>query len=70
MRPCSGTRLDAAIFYLSPVIPVSLQCVVALGGGVVGDLAGFVASTYYRGIKFVQVSATNLNFYLTFYQIL
>lgn len=29
--------------------------VVALGGGVVGDLAGFVASIYYRGIPFVQV---------------
>ncbi|XHR30330.1 MAG: 3-dehydroquinate synthase [Chthoniobacteraceae bacterium] len=32
--------------------------VVALGGGVVGDLAGFVASIYYRGIPFVQVPTT------------
>ena len=31
---------------------------VALGGGVVGDLAGFVASVYYRGIPFVQVPTT------------
>lgn len=29
--------------------------VIALGGGVVGDMAGFVASIYYRGIPFVQV---------------
>lgn len=29
--------------------------IVALGGGVVGDLAGFVASTYMRGIPFLQI---------------
>ncbi len=32
--------------------------VVALGGGVVGDLAGFVASIYYRGIPFIQLPTT------------
>ena len=35
--------------------------VVALGGGVVGDLAGFVASTYQRGVAFVQVPTTLLS---------
>jgi 3-dehydroquinate synthase len=34
--------------------------VIALGGGVVGDLAGFVAATYLRGLPFVQVPTTLL----------
>lgn len=32
--------------------------VVALGGGVVGDLAGFAAAVFYRGIPFVQIPTT------------
>ena len=34
--------------------------VIALGGGVIGDLAGFVASTYKRGCRFVSIPTTTL----------
>ncbi len=34
--------------------------IVAFGGGVIGDLAGFAAATYLRGIKFIQVPTTLL----------
>jgi len=34
--------------------------IIALGGGVVGDLAGFVASTFLRGIHFLQIPTTLL----------
>lgn len=34
--------------------------IIALGGGVVGDLAGYLAATYMRGISFVQVPTTLL----------
>lgn len=36
------------------------DCIVALGGGVAGDLAGFVAATFLRGIPFVQLPTTLL----------
>ena len=34
--------------------------IIALGGGAIGDLAGFVASTYMRGIRFIQMPTTIL----------
>ena len=34
---------------------------ISLGGGVVGDLTGFIASTLYRGIDFIQIPTTLLS---------
>lgn len=36
------------------------DCVIALGGGVVGDMTGFVAATFLRGIAYIQVPTTLL----------
>ena len=42
-------------FYAERTTPI-----LALGGGVVGDLAGFVAATYLRGVPFIQIPTTLL----------
>jgi 3-dehydroquinate synthase len=34
---------------------------IALGGGVVGDMVGFAAATYQRGVPFIQVPTTQLS---------
>lgn len=49
---------------LSVMLDASFQrgdCVVAVGGGVVGDLAGFAASCYMRGIDFYNIPTTLLS---------
>ncbi|MBQ4832631.1 3-dehydroquinate synthase [Pseudoalteromonas sp. MMG010] len=36
-------------------------CLIALGGGVIGDLTGFVAACYQRGVPFIQIPTTLLS---------
>lgn len=54
--PAVATVLDALVAARAD----RKSLVVALGGGVVGDLAGFAAAVYMRGIRFVQVPTTLL----------
>ncbi len=54
-------NLSGAEGIFSHLIEASLDrgaWVLALGGGIVGDMAGFVAATYLRGVPFVQVPTT------------
>ena len=37
------------------------DCLIALGGGMVGDITGFVASSYLRGVDFIQIPTTLLS---------
>ena len=50
----------ALLNHLAAAEVTRTDLIVALGGGVVGDLAGFAASCYLRGIRFVQVPTTLL----------
>lgn len=52
LEACITTALEAGLDRKSAVV--------ALGGGVVGDLAGFVAASYMRGVRFIQVPTTIL----------
>ncbi|MBA2238841.1 MAG: 3-dehydroquinate synthase [Lysobacter sp.] len=53
---CFGDALDA----LATLGATRDACVIALGGGVVGDLAGFAAACWMRGIDVVQLPTTLL----------
>ena len=52
--------LEQALTFLSKSGLERNDVVIALGGGVVGDLAGFAAATYLRGLAFIQVPTTLL----------
>ncbi len=56
----SVDQADAIWKQLSKLESDRKSTVVALGGGVVGDLAGFVAATFARGLKFVQIPTSLL----------
>ena len=55
------TKADIEDWLLSQSPPCGRDAVIiALGGGVIGDLTGFVAATYMRGVRYVQVPTTLL----------
>src|SRR5688572_23234287 len=56
----SFPALDRVVGFLAENRLQRNDVVVALGGGVVGDLAGFAAAVYLRGVPFVQVPTTLL----------
>ena len=62
----AGEESKSTQQYLSVVSTLAREgfsrsdAIIALGGGVVGDLAGFCASSYLRGIPFVQIPTTLL----------
>lgn len=54
------TVLGRLLEFLAENHVTRADCIVALGGGVVGDLAGFAAAVYQRGVDFVQIPTTLL----------
>jgi 3-dehydroquinate synthase len=56
----SLSSLEQALTFLSQARLERSDAVIALGGGVVGDLAGFAAATYLRGVAFIQAPTTLL----------
>lgn len=57
----STQSLVSLVEYMAENRLTRSDIVIALGGGVVGDLAGFAAAVYLRGIRFIQVPTTLLS---------
>ena len=55
------TTLSAILEFLAKEHLTRTDCLIALGGGVVGDMAGFAAACYLRGIRYVQMPTTLLS---------
>lgn len=56
----NGSTYLALMNFLAENHVTRSDCLVALGGGVVGDLTGFAAATYLRGVSYIQVPTTLL----------
>jgi len=56
----NGNTYLALLNFLAENHITRSDCILALGGGVVGDLAGFAAATFLRGIAYIQVPTTLL----------
>ena len=56
----SGENYLTILNFLAENQLTRTDCIIALGGGVVGDLAGFVSATYLRGVAFVQIPTSLL----------
>lgn len=55
---------DNAMMILAKLIELNFKrsdIVIALGGGVIGDISGYVASVYHRGLNFLQIPTTLLS---------
>lgn len=60
----SSKSIDIAYTIINEMISENISrgaLIIALGGGVIGDLTGFIASVYMRGIDFVQIPTTLLS---------
>lgn len=60
----SSKSIETAYHLINQMIKAKITraaTVIALGGGVIGDLSGFVASIYMRGIDFIQIPTTLLS---------
>ncbi len=57
-------NLDTYKYILDKLFELNIQrtdCIIALGGGVVGDVSGFCASSVLRGVDFIQIPTTLLS---------
>jgi 3-dehydroquinate synthase len=60
----TSKSIDVAYTIINEMIEENISrgaLIIALGGGVVGDLTGFIASIYMRGIDFIQIPTTLLS---------